>query len=175
MRLRIAETKDYRNIEELYEQAFPKEEKKPFHLLLRKRPDVGLLVLEDGDDFCGFFSLILCDKTVFIDYFAVSAEMRGKSYGSQALALLKDYYPDRTLALEIETPKEDAPNQEQRLRRLSFYQRNGFSLNGIRAMVFVCDYSLMVFKGEVSMEAYLEAIKIMYEREDVEQFVTSLV
>ena len=174
MNLIKATTENHTDIKNLYESAFPAEEKKAFFLLLRQQADVDLLVIEEAGKFCGFFSLILYKDIVAIDYFAVSEQMRGAGIGSGALALLRQYFPDRRIMLEIETPDETAPNAAQRVARRAFYERNGFSLIGLRALVKTCDYTLMAYNGAVSMEEYMEIIKIMYERGDVKSFVKEL-
>ena len=174
MILRKARSDDYNRIEELYEESFPAEEKKAFALLLRQQEDVGLLVIEEKDCFCGFFSLILYKDIVAIDYFAISGNMRGKGYGSAALTFLREYYPEMRILLEIETPYEGAENIKQRLSRQGFYERNGFSLIGKRALVNTCDYTLMTCGGTVSMEEYYEIIKIMYDKENIESVVKEI-
>lgn len=174
MNLIKATPENHTDIKNLYESAFPAEEKKAFSLLLRQQADVDLLVIEEAGKFCGFFSLILYKDIVAVDYFAVSEQMRGAGVGSGALALLQELFPGRRIMLEIETPDESAGNARQRFVRQAFYERNGFSLTGLRAQVKTCDYTLMEYGGAVSMEEYLEIVKIMYEREDVERFVKEL-
>lgn len=175
MRLRTAKPQDYEQIERLYESAFPKEERKAFQYIIRIQPDIGLLVIEEDHAFCGFFSLVLYKDIVCIDYFAVSEAFRGKKIGTRALLALKEHYPGRKIALEIETPVKTAVNYAQRIRRQAFYERSGFTMLGLRFSVFVNDYSLMTLGGEISEEEYLEIVKIMYDRKDVGTFTKKIV
>ena len=50
----------------------------------------------------------------------------------------------RTVVLEIEPLDDDAPNIEQRRRRLAFYERGGFALTGYRIHEGDQSYSVMV-------------------------------
>lgn len=174
MQIRTAEERDYENIKALYEEAFPKEERKEFALIVRKHPNVRLEVMEEDNQFCGFLTYILYRDIVFGDYLAVTDNMRGKNVGTQVLTWMKEKYPDQRIGLEIETPDESAPNQEQRLRRKAFYERNGFSLTGLRASVYVNDYCLMSRGGTITMEEYLEVLRIMMDRPDMENITKEL-
>lgn len=64
---------------------------------------------------------------IYIYYLAVDPGMRRLGYGSSVLDGLKAMFPGCRFALSSESPDPDARNLEERLRRISFYERNGFA------------------------------------------------
>ena len=57
--------------------------------------------------------------------------LRSAGYGRRILEWFADEHPDLPLFLEIEPIDESAGNYAQRLRRLAFYQRNGFTVSNM--------------------------------------------
>lgn len=156
-------------IETLYLSAFPAQERKPFSLLVEKSQEgvVELLAIEDEkDDFLGLAITVLHKNLVLLDYFAVAPQLRGRNIGSQTLGLLRERYPSKELILEIEDPREPSPNQEERIRRESFYLRNGMvvmpyliDLLGVRMLVLTSGSSVSFSEyHEIYCSAFSEKI-----------------
>jgi ribosomal protein S18 acetylase RimI-like enzyme len=106
---------------ELYEAAFPAEERRPLpaqHRLLQEGA-LCLLEVEKDGRFAGFvFCWQLTDFT-FVEHFAIDPVMRGKGSGSKVMTLLFERYG--RLVLETEPPHTvDAQ------RRIRFYEALGF-------------------------------------------------
>ena len=116
----------HRKVKALYESAFPKEERIPWWLLLvsSHRKGVGLSAWLDGEVFCGFTAWVTVENMHFLLFFAVEEDQRGKGCGSAILAELQKQFPSVTLNVELLDPA--AENYDQRVRRISFYRRNGF-------------------------------------------------
>ncbi len=79
--------KDYREINYIYKQSFPKEERKPlllliFNILLNR---AELWCLCEENDICGFIYIINYQNMVFILYLAISNLKRSKGYGTYLL------------------------------------------------------------------------------------------
>lgn len=130
MELVTAKTKEQlANMEALYKEAFPKEERKPFALMLKKCEEgsMEMLALEQDGRFLGLAIMILHGEIALLDYLAVSPDARGGGIGTKTLAALKSRYPDRHLLIEIEDPDEPADNTAERVRRRAFYLRNGMT------------------------------------------------
>lgn len=56
---------------------------------------------------------------------------RSKGYGTRVLEQFKEKYQDKTIFLEIEEVIKNADNYTQRVKRQSFYERNGFGKSNI--------------------------------------------
>lgn len=158
LRLKTADRREMRRIKKIYLEAFPKSERKPFGMMKRKarKGVMEFLCVMDGQKTVGLAITVFCRDMVLLDYFAMSRASRGKSYGSGALALLKERYRDRRLILEIELLDEHAPNSEDRIRRKRFYLKNGMKETGIRALVFKVPMEVLTAGESVSYEEYHE-------------------
>lgn len=158
MRLETALTRrQIDNIRTLYLEAFPAIERKPFDILLKKAEEgvVEFLSLEGEDGaFKGLAITALYRDMVLLDYFAVTASERGGGVGSKALSLLKEYYADRRLILEIERTDIEADNIEQRQRRKAFYLKNGMKQMPFLVNIFGTDMEVLTYECEVNYEEY---------------------
>ncbi len=93
---------------------------------LCKSPNIHLISVWDNEEFCGFTLISVRDKSVYVFYVAIVDDKRSKGYGGKILDYLKETNPGRALMLNTEEINEAAANNEQRIRRLKFYERNGF-------------------------------------------------
>lgn len=149
-------------LKELYEEAFPREEKKPFALMERCAEEGKmeiLAVVEDGK-FIGLDINMLVPGTdlALLDYFAIDPNLRGGGYGSRALKLILERFKGNRMIFEIERPDDAADNAEQRLRRRNFYMRNGLLETGIFASFFGAEFELLVTEGTITYEDYVRAL-----------------
>ncbi len=135
---------DMNFILDLYQSAFPEEERKPFSLIERKAVmgEMEILLIKEERKPIGFAIVAFGDRLVLLDYFAISEKWRGMGYGSAALELILALYSDRQFFLEVEVPdqicrgEEDDPQKHQagiafRKRRRNFYLKNGMLTTGI--------------------------------------------
>lgn len=100
------EREELKKIRALYEEAFPKSEKKPFRYMLKKRKEgfFDILAIEDEEGaFCGLAIMMLSGGLALLDYLAVSAQCRGKGVGSAVLEELRNRYGQERLVIEIES------------------------------------------------------------------------
>ena len=125
-------------VEALYMRAFPKEERKPFSVILAKAEEgsMEVLAIEEGSAFLGLAITILYKDRVILDYLAISEDKRGQSVGTQTLTLLKQRHMGKRLIIEIEDPDEPAENVTDRVRRKNFYLRNGLFEMPFRILLF---------------------------------------
>ena len=125
-------TKNLKNVKNLYNSAFPKQERLPYSLLKFCTLCKGVKFTEyyDGDVFCGFTYTVETDYTLYLFYFAIAKNLRGKGYGSAILSHLKTTHPNKTITLNIEPIDKNCDNYEERVKRLAFYNRNGFVDSG---------------------------------------------
>lgn len=120
-------------IRQLYQTAFPDDEKIPWDELLGLVETMHL-------DFCAYYEgdLLLGMTIVYprasfswFWYFAVSEEQRGKGWGQRILKMVTEKYVAHSLILDMEDPNQVCSNAAQRQRRHAFYQRNGFRDTGV--------------------------------------------
>ena len=115
-------------IKKIYLEAFPKYEQLPWWLLrfLTTRKGIDMTAYYDGEDLCGFTYTVTTDTILFVLFFAVKKELRGKGYGSAILRYLKESNPQKSILLNIELLDPNAENYDERVRRFRFYENNGF-------------------------------------------------
>ena len=107
-----------------YCQSFPEDERRElaqFQKLFNHKM-VELLSIVQENKNIGYLILWKLSHFVFIEHFEVFETFRGQSFGSQILKELSDIYPKIVLETEHGNLNEIAK------RRVSFYQRNGFSI-----------------------------------------------
>lgn len=71
----------------------------------------------------GFITVWDLERTAFLEHFAIYEEFRNSGCGGRALESVKEKYKE--LVLEVELPAEPV-----QIRRIEFYKRHGFCLNG---------------------------------------------
>ena len=117
-------------VRSLYTEAFPREERLPWPILLwnARRRDIDLTAwLADGE-FCGMTASVTVAHMHFLLFFAVDAPSRGQGHGSAILSRLQQEY--ESVTLNVEPLMDTAPNLPQRQRRFAFYRRNGLHDTG---------------------------------------------
>ena len=178
MQLRNAITAEQiKRIHNLYEEAFPASEKKPFEMILAKRETGNFEILEITDDegcFCGLAIMMLYQNLALLDYFAIAANCRGNGKGSAALKVLQDKYADQKFILEIENTAgltddglkmtqqvECLPEEEKqiRLRRKAFYLRNDMRQMDFYVDLFGVEMEILVHGEKVDFEEYYSILK----------------
>ncbi len=127
---------NYKEICKFMKRVFPKEEVMPmwFIRLLTLKKDYNFKVYYENELFVGIIFTIDTNDTLFVFYIAVNDKIHSKGYGTKLLQVLFEKYPDKSITLFIETMSDKkAENYEQRIKRLAFYERNGFACTGISA------------------------------------------
>lgn len=156
MIIQNADNKQIPLIYELYMEAFPEEERKPFKLIEEKaqQGEMEILSLSEEGQFIGLAITVIYKDMVLIDYFAIAPNNREKGLGSKALELLKGRYKDYRLFLEIELADEKAQNNEERIRRKAFYHKNGLSDAKVYVSLFGVEMELLTVDCQLTYEEY---------------------
>lgn len=123
-------TSDLKEIKKLYISAFPKEERQPFFVLnfKKKSPAADLLAAYNNGEFVGFCYNVKFNDLVYVFFLAIKKEFRGRSFGTKMLTEIHKRYTDKRIFLAIEEMDEKAENYAERLKRKSFYERNGLHI-----------------------------------------------
>ena len=151
-------------IRQIYMEAFPREERKPFWLIRRhmRHGKMELLsVVNDGAP-VGLAITATGRSVVLLDYFAIEAGRRDGGLGSAALAALLQRYEGKQFFLEIESTEIPSDNQAQRLSRKAFYLRNGLQDTGLRMSLFGVDMELLSSPAGLDWPACSSIYRLLY-------------
>ena len=161
--LHFEDAKNYKKeIKHLYRTAFPKEERAPLFILYSKTKSGNnhFYAIVEDDAFTGLLYTIEDVGIVYVFFFAIEEDKRGQGYGSKVLSLVKDMYPGRTITLAIEdTADAKADNYDQRIQRLKFYERNGFTQLHFRVNEVGVVYELLGTEKGVTQADFLKLMK----------------
>lgn len=151
-------------LQDLYIRSFPACERKPCEVIVQKQQagELDVFSIEEAGSFCGLAITIRYQDIVLLDYFAIEESVRNSGYGSRALALLCEHYRGKRFILEVESTRESAPNQEQRVARKGFYLRNGWKDLGILVFIYETQMELLGYDTSVSFEEYEELYRHHY-------------
>ncbi len=144
-------------IQNLYQEAFPPEERKPFALILQKRAEGAMrihAILNGEDVFQGMAMVILYKDMALLDYFAIQPQMQGNGAGSKALCLLRKEYGTKRFFLEIERTGVPAANAVQRQKRKAFYLKNGLVQTSLLVELFGVEMEVLADACEICFEEY---------------------
>ena len=134
---------DLPKILDIYTEAFPKEERKPFEIICEHNR-IGKAelqsVLIDGE-VSGMVHTYLFDGFAMVDYFAIHKDKRNLGIGTYVIDLIREKYKGYKIYLEI----EDASIGEMQKRRLEFYKRCGLRQVGTYVNLFGVDMELLAF------------------------------
>ncbi|MCM1039479.1 MAG: GNAT family N-acetyltransferase [Roseburia sp.] len=154
---------------------FPAAELKPF-LLIRRLWNNGCYkcygFYEKKDGRLRAYAFTMAEEytnMLLLDYFAVCENARGKGYGSQALALLKETcvkWDGMIVEVEDEDSTEIEEEKTLRRRRVAFYERNGVRMTNEKSVAFGVDYKLMVLPlgKEAVTEGLGKKLAVIYKR-----------
>ena len=148
--------REHKDFKKLYYSAFPKEERRPWVLLMTliKKEKIKAFSIYEGDDFIGILVYSSLDDILWIDYFAVHEDCRGMRFGNKILDILQQENYKNRIFVEVETPDPNSQEYENQVKRISFYEKNGFENTGVRARVFNCDFTLYSKGGNITFEDY---------------------
>ena len=93
-------------------------------------------------------------KLVLLDYFAICPDIRGGGIGSKALAMIREYYRDFILILEIESVNESSDNAEQRQRRNAFICQTDFCSLDWEASLFGIRMEVLTYGVQIDFDSY---------------------
>ena len=120
---------DYAYVRDLFEEAFPPNERPPFQALLEKHEQgaADFWVIREKDKNIGMAHLLTIGDVTYLFYFAVDSSCRGKGYGSKAMKAILEKYKGTHLLFSIEDWETEADNTAQRIKRHEFYLRCGLT------------------------------------------------
>lgn len=142
---------------------FPADEQRPLESILELLGEGNYFALgyftEDSDEPLAYamFAGEKGSPIFLLDYYAVSPKTRGQGVGGKFLSRFADFLPQKGIShilLEVES-LEHASDEDERLirsRRISFYEKNGCKMTGIKSWLLGVDYSVMLLSfGSVAL------------------------
>ena len=158
MEILNANQKPWKEIKEIYMEAFPKAERKPF-FTVRRSVNKGkslLLTAMENEVLQGFVMAIPYKNMVMVDYLAVSSKIRSRGTGSKMMQEICRYFPGERIVLLIERLDDTAENKDQRIARRRFYFKNGFTSSNIYITGRSGNMEILNFGGTVSKQEYMD-------------------
>lgn len=104
--------------------------------------------------FVGFCYLINNNNLTFIPYLAINDNIRSKGYGTKIINKIKSIYKDNRIILDIEPIDKNSENNEQRIRRKNFYNKNGFRSLPILMLDGEETYEILIYNGECTTKEF---------------------
>lgn len=157
MELTLVNRNQWKEIKQIYCEAFPKSERKPFFIIkhsVKKGKTQVFTAIENGV-LQGFVMIIVYKDMAMVDYLAVSNQIRSKGTGSKIISEVCKKFSDKKIVLLIERLEDNAKNNQQRIARRKFYIKNGFTssdifINGVSGNIEILNYG-----GKVSQQEYI--------------------
>jgi GNAT superfamily N-acetyltransferase len=150
---------------EIYQKmksAFPYEERRDEDRQINcfTDPRYRLKEIETDGARVGFVSYWEYPETVFIEHFAIDEKHRGKGYGTAFLRSFVKYCP-KNVILEVEPPETSVYAK----RRVGFYRRFGFFLNG------GTDYAQPSYHGGGKIPLVLMSYPALLSENEISAFI----
>lgn len=162
MILKTIEINEYftemRKIETLAIEAFPPEEYLASSKLIEMAKDefFDFLALYDKDTFVGFMTVCTYKKISYLFFLAIDTNLRSRGYGSRAIETLQEHYSNMQQVVDMEMIDETAPNNEQRIKRRSFYLQNGYKPTGQFLSYLGVDYEILCMENKFDFYTFKE-------------------
>lgn len=136
------------------EHTFPPAERKPFSTMAALMDEGAYepIAFWEDDELVAYALLWTAPETghVLLDYLGVTSARRGCGIGGQVLTELDQATKGRWdgILAEVEAPQEGAPEYEQQVRRIRFYERCGYRYAGYDVGLFGVHYRMYVCNGQ---------------------------
>ena len=155
------ESRFWQQIDSLAKESFPPEEYlAPDQLVeMSKADNFDFFALTDGNAFVGFMVVQTHKNLSYLFFLAIDPSCRAKGYGSRAIETLRALYPDKTQVVDFEMLDNEAPNNEQRLKRRQFYLRNGYQETGLFLSYLGVDYEVFCMGDDFEPQEFKDLMK----------------
>ena len=139
----------FEHVAQLQTTAFPPDECWTMDEILElvENPRIEYKTFWNGDQLCAIMFYDTGDTMVYLFYLAVSPELRSQGFGARLLRWIREAHPNHSIVLNIESPYVGTENEDQRLRRLGFYERNGFHRVPVRLKDDTGLYDILTSEG----------------------------
>lgn len=155
---------ELRKIKILYKRAFPKNERKPFAMILRSLADKKgeIYGVFKGFKFVGFCVTLISQNAVLLDYLAILPKFRNQKIGSYVLSNLMQIYGDKTIFCEIESVRNLQNSNSFKIKRKKFYLVNGLKDTNIQISLWGVKMELLSNIKQAKFDEYFEIYRYAY-------------
>ena len=159
------DSKDRKYFERINDEAFPLSERLSFDEIFdfASATDTDVLGIYDNENPVGFTVLLKNAKCGYIYYIAIDNHKRSKGYCCASIQKMMELYPELQLVLDFEVIDENTENNEQRIRRKSFYLKNGFHETGNYTILRDDRFEVMCNGGELRKEELKDLLCILHK------------
>ena len=156
-----------KEIKRIYCDAFPKEERMAFPLMVAMSKLWNTDFLAFYEDGCpiGLVYLAKNRRLVFVMFLAVTTEKRSQGYGSQILSYLREQYSQK-IVISIEPCVQNASDLSVRQKRKKFYLKNGYEKTGYYMKLNGIEQEVIISGGDFKKQEFL-AFFILYSNATV--------
>ena len=148
--------KYYKKVNDIYKEAFPKEERYISLNKMVKLKDTELYCLIEKENVYGIIYIIEYKTSIFILYLAVDSNNRSKGCGSYLLKWCLNHYGNYKIYLNIEEINNEKSDFEIRKKRLGFYLNNGFYLTNIISKDEKERFHVLSNQSKINLKEYVE-------------------
>ena len=160
---------DFDSVFSLMEQSFPEDEHRNYQEQreLLAEPAYRLYAKRSAENAAlqAFLAVWELEDFAYVEHFAVDPAARNGGIGGRMLQELKESL-DRRIVLEVELPETELAR-----RRITFYERNGFTYNDhsymqppIAAGKKEIPLRLMTTEGALDKDTFRKVQRMLYER-----------
>lgn len=154
------------DLNQIYIDSFPSDERREWHKLskLIHHPHFCLYQVVENQELIGLISIWNLPYFTFIEHFAIRESDQGKGIGTQ---ILRQVIEQKSITVIVEVEK---PTNESTRRRITFYERLGFSV--CKNTYYQPPYSpekrkvkmlLMSFPDKMTRLEFIEIKKQLYQ------------
>ncbi len=113
----------------LYAESFPiyEQRRSESQIKILQDNEYKFDLIYDSDQWLGIICFWEFKQFIYIEHFAINAQLRNKQYGQRSLQLLRKEYVGKKLILEIDPLVDDVAKH-----RKAFYERCGFVANAFK-------------------------------------------
>ena len=140
---------EFRIAKPTYQEAFPKVERMPMWMVkCFTRPKTSAFyTVYEGAQYVGLVDCVYWKDLLYILYFAIDQNLRGKGYGGRILQEICSRYAGYRIILCAEEVDQSYSNYEQWRSRMQFYERNGFQASGEKLKEAGVVYDILCYHG----------------------------
>lgn len=128
---------------------------------MAKESGFDFCALYDKDLFVGYIAVQTYKQMAYLFFLAIDSNLRSSGYGSNAIRTLSELYPGKQQVVDMEMIDKTAKNNAQRIKRRSFYLRNGYRPTGHFLSYLGVDYEILCMEEDFDFRIFKEMMSTL--------------